>query len=235
MAGPARTRESLTIVHPGRPDGMQPTLASRFFLVALAVGTACLAYAEPAVVLVGGPCQGCEAVFEGRPARLAVRARIAPEAEPGEPLIIEGVVADADGAPVAGVIVYAYHTDASGLYPRQDNPQTAAEKHGRLRGFVRTGADGSYRFDTIRPGSYPDTDIPQHVHMHVVETRCHYTIDDIQFTDDPRLTAAVREAHGTARGGRGIVTPTRQDGTWRVRRDIVLGAGIEAYARCGRR
>ncbi len=203
-------------------------------LLACVTAMACRAHAAPRVVQVGGPCQGCEAVFEDRPAKLRSTARIAPADQPGEPLTIEGTVADASGAPVAGIIVYAYQTDADGAYPRIDDPQTAAERHGRLRGFARTDARGRYRFHTIRPGAYPGTEIPQHVHMHVVERRCHYTIDDLEFTDDPRLTEAVREARPGS-GGRGVVTPARADDTWQVRRDIVLGVGIEDHARCERR
>ena len=55
---------------------------------------------------------------------------------------------EADGAPAAGIIVYAYQTDATGIYPR------GSTRHGRLRGWVRTDEAGRYRFDTIRPGAY---------------------------------------------------------------------------------
>ncbi|HEY5935087.1 MAG TPA: hypothetical protein VIU61_10645, partial [Kofleriaceae bacterium] len=157
-------------------------------VVGLALGCDAAA-APPSEVLVGGPCEGCEAVFVGRPAKLAASARIAGETEPGDKMVIEGVVIDAAKRPVAGVIVYAYHTDAGGLYPQ--SPAGTKHRHGKLRGFALTDRAGKYRFDTIRPVGYPKTDIPQHVHMHVVEPgRCHYFIDDIVFTDDPRLTPA---------------------------------------------
>ena len=204
---------------------------SKLLLIGLLV-LGCEAVASPSETLVGGPCEGCEAVFMGRPAKLAAAARIAPPDESGDRLVIEGTVVDAAKRPVAGVIVYAYHTDASGVYPK--SPPGTKHRHGRLRGFALTGRDGGYRFDTIRPVGYPKTDIPQHVHMHVVERgRCHYFIDDIVFTDDPRLTAEQRPKYAHGRGGLGIATPTRDKaGTWRVRRDISLGAGISDYARC---
>lgn len=201
-------------------------------LVIVTVLLACRAHASPTEILVGGPCEGCEAVFEGRPATLAASARIAPATEAGEPLIIAGTVRDARGRAAAGVIVYAYHTDAKGLYP--PSPQGTRHRHGRLRGFARTGRDGRYRFTTIRPASYPASRNPQHVHMHVVEPgRCHYYIDDVHFTDDPLLTPEVRAQADRGRGGSGVATPARADRTWRVRRDITLGAGIADYARCG--
>src|SRR5690349_12708303 len=80
--------------------------------------------------IVGGPCEGCEYVFVDQPAQLAAQARIAPIGEAGAPLVIEGTVRRADGKAVANVIVYAYHTNAAGIYP----PGTT--RHGALRGWV---------------------------------------------------------------------------------------------------
>ena len=163
------------------------------------------------------------------PARLAPSARIAPPREPGDPLILDGLVKTPAGKPAPGVIVYAYHTDASGLYP------SGPTRHGALRGWAITDRDGSYRFETIRPGGYPSSDIPQHIHMHVVEPgKCHYYLDDVVFTDDPRLTPKQRELHARGRGGPGIATPVRdRAGRWTVRRDIALRAGIADHVRCG--
>lgn len=185
-------------------------------------------------LLVGGPCEGCEAVFEGRPTTLTATTRIAPASESGEPMTLEGVVRDPAGKPVAGVIVYAYHTDAKGLYPSKTPPKNAVERHGLLRAFAKTGTDGVYRFETIRPGSYPDTQFAAHVHMHVVEPgRCHYFIDDVVFTDDPKLTEEVKKREHLAKlGGSGVTTPVKTKAGWLVKRDIALGANVHDYARC---
>lgn len=174
--------------------------------------------------VLGGACEGCEFVFVGLPSEIASQARIAPANEAGEPLRIEGVVRARDGKPAPGIIVYAYQTDAQGLYPR------AETRHGRLRGWARTDGEGRYRFDSIRPASYPNSDIPQHVHMHVIEPgRGTYWIDDIVFSDDPLLTAAQRRQMLRGRGGPGgLATPVRdREGVWQVTRDITLGAGID--------
>ncbi len=194
-------------------------------LLALALAAA-VTGREP---VVGLPCEGCEAVFDGVPARIEAAARIAPPGEPGAPMRIEGTVRDAKGAPVEGVVVYAYHTDAQGTYPRDERARTeAARRHGRLRGWARTDSSGRYRFDTIRPASYPSRDTPEHVHMHVIEPgRATYYLDDVEFDDDPLLTPERRRHEG--RGGAGIVTPRRQGGQWRVRRDVVLGANVPGY------
>lgn len=199
-------------------------------LVLALIGASRLGAQEGRVPVVGGPCEGCEAVFVGMPEALSWRARIALEDEPGEPMALRGTVYDVDGSPATGVIVYAYHTDATGVYPPAEELQGHARRHGELRGWARTDARGRYRFDTIRPASYPSRDTPAHVHMHVIEPDCcTYWIDSIHFTDDPLLPARERDASGTVRGGPGLVTPEREDGVWVVTRDIHLGRGVPGY------
>jgi protocatechuate 3,4-dioxygenase beta subunit len=180
------------------------------------------------------PCEGCEAVFEGLPATIDSNARIAPVDEPGQPMRIVGTVFDASGQAVPGVIVYAYQTDARGLYPAASSVRgQAAARHGRLRAWAQTDAEGSYSFETIRPGGYPGTEIPAHVHMHVIEAGCcTYYIDDILFEDDERLTPRRRRELVLGRGGDGVVAPQRDaEGVWVVRRDIQLGEQIPGYPR----
>ena len=177
--------------------------------------------------IVGGPCEGCEAVFQDRPTVLSPQARIAPPDEPGEPLVLSGRVVDRAGRPAAGIIVYAYHTDRRGIYPRASGLRGAAARHGALRGWAMTDAAGRYRFETIRPGSYPGRDVPQHIHMHVIEPgRATYYIDDVMFADDPKLTAVQRRLLVSGRGGGGVAMPSRTAGTWHIVRGIVLGANI---------
>lgn len=183
--------------------------------------------------IVGQPCEGCEAVFDGLPAQLASTARLAPPAEPGEPLRLSGIVRGADGRARAGIVVYAYHTDRGGLYPGDPRLRGDAARHGRLRGWVRTDAEGRYEFRTVRPGGYPGESVPQHVHLHVVEPgRCTYYLGDVLFDDDPRLTPPLREREQAAHGGSGIVKPVRDGDGWRARRDVVLGLGVSDYGRC---
>lgn len=172
--------------------------------------------------VLGGACEGCEWVFDSMPARLSSTARIAPADEPGTPLVIEGVVRSADGKPAPGVVVYAYHTDDTGIYPRAEN------RHGRLRGWARTDADGHYRFDTIRPRAYPGRNVPEHVHMHVIEPgKGTYYIDELRFEDDPLITDSNRATN--ERGGKGLTRPERTGAGWRAGRDIVLGRNVPGY------
>lgn len=181
--------------------------------------------------IVGLPCEGCEAVFDDLPPVLSSQARIAPPDEPGEPLTLTGQVVDQAGHLQADVIVYAYHTDRTGIYPPSgERTSEAAARHGRLRAWARTDARGEYRFDTIRPGSYPGRDVPEHIHMHVIEPgRATYYIDDVMFRDDPKLTPQQAKRLSGGRGGIGIVTPQWRDSQWIVHRDIVLGLGVPGY------
>jgi protocatechuate 3,4-dioxygenase beta subunit len=204
----------------------------QLLIVALAAGLAVCPAAEP---IVGSPCEGCEAVFEDMPQNPSSRARIAPANEAGEPMVITGRVIARDGKPRAGAIVYAYHTDAHGIYPKPENSLgAAADRHGRLRGWARSDADGRYTFETIRPASYPTRNVPAHVHMHVIERSCAtYYIDEIVFTDDPLLTPVERGRHEDGRGGSGVTSPTKDAaGVWKVVRDIQLGMNIPGYPGC---
>ena len=196
---------------------MTRSMASLILMFGILSGSACYAD-EP---IIGGPCERCKNVFVGLPETLTSGARIASVDEPGEPLVITGTVTTPTGDPAPRIIVYAYHTDAKGIYPR------GTTRHGSLRAWVRTDKNGRYSFDTIRPASYPNTTIPQHVHMHVIEPgKATYYIDDVKFDDDPSLTERQR-SNRRNRGGDGLSHPEKDaDGVWHVRRDITLRLNV---------
>jgi protocatechuate 3,4-dioxygenase beta subunit len=126
-----------------------------------------------------------EAAQADRPAAIQTSARIAPEREPGTPMVIRGRVVDATRKPAAGAIVFAYHTDRDGLYDRPGRgPHTW-----RLRGWARTDADGRFEFKTMRPGAYPGRNVPAHVHFNVYTAAGNYHAGELRFADD----ALVRE------------------------------------------
>jgi protocatechuate 3,4-dioxygenase beta subunit len=155
---------------------------------------------------------------ENPPATLASEARIAPESEPGEPLVITGTVFDGSGRkPVPGVVVFAYQTDAKGLY----TPSGAARPP-RLRGWARTDADGRYTFNTIKPGPYPGGGVPAHVHF-VLSGAGHprQEAEELRFEGGEYVTAEIAEA--SRRAGRfGGVRPLVKggDGVWRCMFDL---------------
>ena len=169
-------------------------------------------------------CEGCEGIYEADLAVLGGHARIGPAGEPGEALRIVGKVLKSDGhSPAAGVVIYAYQTNAQGLYANGTNHSEWSRRHGRLRGWVKTGADGAYAFDTIKPAPYPRQTMPAHVHLTVLEPgRRPYWIDDVVFAGEFGVTDEYR-GKMVDQGGNGIVRLSRAtDGTLLARRDIVL-------------
>ncbi len=169
-------------------------------------------------------CEGCEGALERSPSSLTPNTAMAPPGEPGEPMSLVGRVLNSDGVtPAAGVIIYAYQTNAAGLYAGGSSETEASRRHGRLRGWVRTGADGRYRFSTIKPAPYPRDTMPAHIHFTILESgRRPYWIDDIVFDGEFGVTPAYRGSM-TDKGGNGIVRLTRApDGELEARRDIIL-------------
>jgi catechol 1,2-dioxygenase len=75
---------------------------------------------------------------------------IAPSGSDGQPLTMRGVVRDAQGAPLEGAYLEIWQTSPEGLYDVQD-PTLAP---GSYRGNFRTGADGAFFFQTVRPVDY---------------------------------------------------------------------------------
>jgi protocatechuate 3,4-dioxygenase beta subunit len=124
-----------------------------------------------------------------RPRRLTSHARIAPAAEPGTPLTIAGQVFDRDGrSPAPGMTVFAYHTDAQGLYDiRSNGPHSW-----RLKGWALTGADGRFRFDTIRPAPYPGRNVAAHIHVNLDGPGLKRQSTGILFDDDPLVSREER-------------------------------------------
>ena len=104
-----------------------------------------------------------ERAQQQRPATLATTGRIAPTSEPGRPLVVPVQVVGVNGSPANNAVVFAYQTDAKGLYDKPEN----GPHSWRLRGWTKTDADGRVTFETIRPGSYPNSNNPPHVHFTV--------------------------------------------------------------------
>ena len=111
------------------------------------------------------------------------------DGEPGAPMRVTGVVFQPDGAtPAAGVILYAYHTDAAGLYGRTPKADP------RIQGWVRTDEAGRFELITIRPAPYPGGQTKAHIHIQLWGPGVPPQVGPpVFFADDPRLQESVRQ------------------------------------------
>lgn len=182
-------------------------------------------------IVVGGQCEGCEAIFESAVpfAQLNEVDTLSDFVQPGPKLEVSGIIYQADGkTPAAGVIMYFYHTDQKGVYPTTGREKGWAKRHGYLRGWVKTDNAGRFHFFTLRPASYPDRKAPAHIHATIKEPgKSAYWIDEFLFADDPLLPADHNEK--LSRGGSGVLKPVMTEGILRANRAIILGLNIPGY------
>lgn len=179
---------------------------------------------------VGGGCDGCEIMYIGMPEKIAAVDTSAGWNEKGRKLLVKGIVYKADGkTPAPDVVLYYWQTDNDGVYSPAAGMDEKAKRHGHIRGWMKTGKDGSYALYTVRPAAYPGTNNPGHIHISVKEPGLgEYYIDELVFDDDPFLTQDIRNRHEN-RGGSGILKVTEAGGVQTAVHDITLGLHIPGY------
>lgn len=123
------------------------------------------------------------------PANAPAVLRLSPASEPGTPLRIRLAVHDPDDKPVRNASVYAYQTDARGWYTAERADESA---NPRLYGYLRSGAQGTIDITTIRPASYPNSRVPQHVHFVIRAPGFRERVFEIVFDDDPNMDSRAR-------------------------------------------
>ena len=121
---------------------------------------------------------------------------IATDTIPGKKIKVIGTIKEKDGKPVAGALVYLYHTDSRGWYAA-DAPHVLQYegdiRHARLFGYTKTDKDGLFELHTIKPAGYPTSDLPAHIHVHVTANGYSAFETEFLFDDDARLVAKIRE------------------------------------------
>jgi len=106
----------------------------------------------------------------------------------GQLLNVSGRVLTTAGEPVPGVRMEIWQANAAGRYAHPDDTNPAPLDPNFLGYTVLvTGADGSYRFATIKPGAYPagpNTIRPAHIHFDLSGTHDRL-VTQMYFDGDP--------------------------------------------------
>ena len=153
------------------------------------------------------------------PADAPSRVTIAESSEPGPRLTVSGRVLGSDGRPIAGASIYAYQTDANGEYVK--GMSGGGSDRPRLFGYLRSDAQGRYSFSTIKPGSYPNSRNPGHIHFEISAPGHEPRVYEIVFENDPFISTAFREQAKIPYSGVEIVTTrTAASGALEVAHDI---------------
>jgi protocatechuate 3,4-dioxygenase beta subunit len=200
-----------------------------FPLLFLLILTSC-SPAQSSKNLLGGPCEGCEAIYEYNDRPLGAETTLPDFYRKGRPIKITGTVYQKDGrTPAPDVILYVYHTDQSGRYTAQSNAKGWEKRHGSIRGWMKTDEKGRYTFYTLRPGTYPSRTEPAHIHITVKEPdKRAYYLDSFYFEGDPLLTSKIK-SQMMNRGGNGIIQLDQSGKIMVGKRDLVLGENIPNY------
>ncbi|MDT4987124.1 MAG: protocatechuate 3,4-dioxygenase, beta subunit [Micromonosporaceae bacterium] len=175
-----------------RPRNLHPPLASPEYR-----STLLRAPSQPLVLLpqylteVTGPLLG-----EGRVAPTDNDLTRAPGGEPqGQRIIVNGRVLDGDGRPIPHTLVEIWQANAAGRY-NHARDTWPAPLDPNFTGVGRTMTDdrGRYRFQTIRPGSYPwgnhhNAWRPAHIHFSLFgRAFTQRLVTQMYFPDDPMFS-----------------------------------------------
>ncbi|MBL4772229.1 MAG: hypothetical protein JKX98_01040 [Alcanivoracaceae bacterium] len=180
---------------------------------------------------VGGGCDGCELMFIDMPEKISSTSYSPAWNSVGQKLLITGRILKTDGtSPAANVLVYYWQTDSKGYYSVNDSMNKKTKKHGYIRGWVKSDSQGNYKIFTIKPKSYPNRDLPAHIHLSIKEPEIseEYYVDKLLFDYDPLLTTKKRKKLEN-RGGSGILRTLISDNMLVAEHNIILGLNIPNY------
>ena len=166
---------------------------------------------------IAGCAQAPTTAEKNAPSKITITTK----EEPGERLVVSGVVYGVDGkTPLAGASVYVYHTDATGRYTPGASDDN---RNPRLRGYMRTDAQGRYEYSTIKPAPYPGNGPPAHIHYHVNATDHRERVFEIVFEGDTKIGSDIRASAVRADSAFSIRQLTRDaQGIWHCTQDVTL-------------
>ena len=95
--------------------------------------------------------------------------------------------------------------------PRRPLPRPRRTGCPRLRGYMKTDAKGRYSYRTIRPGSYPNSRIPAHIHTQLWSGGYEPQYNqDLNFADDPFISESDQRESAAAGRFAWICAPERR-------------------------
>jgi protocatechuate 3,4-dioxygenase, beta subunit len=112
----------------------------------------------------------------------------------GERMVVTGRLLDGEGRAIAGQLIEIWQANAAGRYAHlRDQHPAPLDPNFTGAGRCLTGADGSYRFTTIKPGPYPwrnhlNAWRPAHIHFSLFGTDfTQRMITQMYFPGDPLI------------------------------------------------
>jgi protocatechuate 3,4-dioxygenase beta subunit len=189
----------------------------------------------PGLLPATGPVFGTDEV-DARDADLTAGSGGTPQ---GQRINVSGRLQGSDGQPLAGRLVEVWQCNAAGRYAHDaDQHPAPLDPHFTGAGRCLTGAEGSFRFITIRPGAYPwgnhlNAWRPAHIHFSVFgRSFVERLVTQMYFPGDPLLDfdpifQAVRDPGARARlVARFDWTTTEPELALGYRFDIVTGGHL---------
>lgn len=157
------------------------------------------------------------------PANAAVRIVLADSTQPGKRMSVSGRVLSSTGQPIRNASIYAYQTDSGGRYIPGGVGAQGSDRP-TIFGYMRSDASGNYGFTTIKPGSYPNTRNPGHIHFEVSAPGHQTRIYEIVFEGDPFISDNFKAQAREPYGGVVIVAERMSGNVIHVSHDIRLRA-----------
>ena len=181
--------------------------------------------------IIGGPFENGEFMYIGMLENIKSIDTSAGWTQKGQKLLVTGTIYKLDGkTPAPNVILYYYHTDINGVYAGKQGLDSRVVRHGYIRGWVKSDANGKYSIYTVRPAPYPNTNFEAHLHPSIKEPNIakEYYIDEFVFDDDKLLTGEKRKKLPN-RGGSGILRVLISGDLQIAEHNIILGLNIPNY------
>ncbi|WKV11456.1 intradiol ring-cleavage dioxygenase [Marivirga harenae] len=181
--------------------------------------------------LVGGPCEGCEAVFEYGDQELNATDTLPDFNKSDSKIKISGTIYQSDGkTPAEDVILYVYHTNNAGIYKAKESAKGWGKRHGYNRGWVKTDHSGRYTIYTVKPSPYPNRAQAAHIHYTILEPNGkYYWLSSVHFNGDSLLTPRETKPDSPRGGTVGLLSLEKEGNLHVGKRDLILGRNIPNY------